>query len=391
MQKEKLIIIFTVLVDVIGFGIVIPILPFYVGSFGASAFTITLLFACFSFFAFISSPFLGALSDKIGRRPVLIVSILSTAVGWFVFASAHTIAVLFLGRIIDGVAAGNFTIAQSYLVDMSRDEKERTTNLGIIGATFGIGFMLGPLIGGLLSKVSHAFPFWFAGMLASANTLTAYFFLPETHHHRNTEAALNYNPLLPLLRAALDKKLRPNYLNWFLFALGFITSQTVFALYVKAAFGFDSFTTGLLFTAAGVFSALNQGLLLKRVWLKYFSQIKLELSMFALFGLGLVLMGSTSLWLFYLAIPLIATGQSVLRVVITSEVAGHAEPHMKGEMIGILSAVMAASMVVGPIFAGALFELHHSTPFFAAAAFMAIGFTITLRRHRKTIATSVTA
>src|SRR3990172_6020400 len=110
MQKEKITILLTVLVDVLGFGIVIPILPFYVTSFGASAFTVTLLFSSFALFAFVSSPFLGALSDKIGRRPVLIFSIASTAIGWFVFAAADSIVLLFIGRIIDGAAAGNFTV-----------------------------------------------------------------------------------------------------------------------------------------------------------------------------------------------------------------------------------------------------------------------------------------
>lgn len=176
MKKEKLIIIFTVLVDVIGFGIVIPILPFYVTGFGASATIVTLLFASFSFFAFFSSPLLGAVSDRIGRRPVLILSITSTAIGWFVFAGATSIPILFLGRIVDGAAAGNFSIAQSYLVDISENEEERTVNLGLIGAMFGIGFMLGPIIGGALAKVSHATPFWFAGGLATLNAIAVVLF-----------------------------------------------------------------------------------------------------------------------------------------------------------------------------------------------------------------------
>ena len=156
MQKEKLVVLFTVFVDVIGFGIVIPILPFYVGSFGASPFLITLLFASFAFFAFLSSPLLGALSDKIGRRPILIASITSTAIGWFVFAGATSIPFLFLGRIIDGSAAGNFTVAQGCLVDLARDEKERSSNLGLIGAAFGVGFMIGPVLGG----AEYRFPFF---------------------------------------------------------------------------------------------------------------------------------------------------------------------------------------------------------------------------------------
>ena len=123
MQKQKLIVISSVLVDVIGFGIVIPILPFYVTEFGASAVTVTFLFATFSFFSFLSAPLLGAWSDRIGRRPIFLLSVTSTAIGWFVFASANSLWMLFLGRIIDGCAAGNFTTAQSYMVDLAKDEK----------------------------------------------------------------------------------------------------------------------------------------------------------------------------------------------------------------------------------------------------------------------------
>jgi multidrug resistance protein len=193
MSKEKLIILFTVFVDVLGIGIVIPILPFYVQEFGSSPTTVTFLFSTFSLFAFLSSPWLGALSDRIGRRPVMIGSIISTAIGWFVFAGATTIHMLFIGRIIDGIAAGNLSIAQSTLVDIAKDEKERTQNLGIMGAAFGVGFMVGPFIGGLLSTFSHSAPFWFTGGLALVNAVVAYFVLPETHHDLNTEGRLSAN------------------------------------------------------------------------------------------------------------------------------------------------------------------------------------------------------
>jgi len=379
MQKQKLTILFTVFVDVVGFGIVIPILPYYVGSFGASPFTISLLFASFAFFAFLSAPFLGALSDKIGRRPVLIASISSTAIGWFVFAGAQTITLLFIGRIIDGIAAGNFTIAQSYLVDISRDERERTANLGILGAVFGIGFTVGPMVGGVLSTVSHAFPFWFAGMLALVNALLALFTLPETHFQRST-LPLSFNPLRPLARAALDRKLRPLYISWVLFALAFVTSQTVYAMYAERALGFDSFTTGMLFTLSGIFMALNQGLLLKRFWLKRFNEEQLEFGMLAALGIGLVLMSVHSVWFFAIGTPLLSVAQSTLRVVVTSRAAGMSDPQMKGEIIGILTSIFAGAMVVGPPVAGALFEVWWSLPFLTAAGCAAAAILISQRR-----------
>jgi DHA1 family tetracycline resistance protein-like MFS transporter len=382
MQKEKLVVLFTVFVDVIGFGIVIPILPFYVGSFGASPFVITLLFASFAFFAFLSSPFLGALSDKIGRRPVLIASITSTAIGWFVFAGATNIPLLFLGRIIDGSAAGNFTVAQGCLVDLARDEKERSSNLGLVGAAFGVGFMIGPVLGGVLSTVSHSFPFLCAGILAAINALLAYFFLPETHKRRDRNAAISFNPLLPLARAAVNKKLRPLFMSWLFFAVAMSASQSVFALYGQHAYNFDSFKTGLIFAATGVFAVLNQTVLLRGFWLKYFNESQLEVIMTIILGVSFVLLGSDLLFLFYIALPLFATGQSVQRVVITSEVTGKTDPLMKGEALGILTSIMAASMVVGPIVGGALFEIHDGYPFFLASVLMLFSLIIALQ-YRK--------
>jgi len=371
-QKEKLIVVFTVLVDVIGFGIVIPILPFYVQSFGASAFTITLLFSTFALFAFVSAPFLGALSDRIGRRPILLLSIASTAIGWYIFASAPSILFLFLGRIIDGSAAGNFAVAQSSLVDLSRDEKERATNLGLIGASFGLGFMIGPVIGGALSTVSHSFPFYFTGMLATVNVILAFFFLPETNKKIDPQAVISFNPLSPLRRAALNVPLRPFFFRWILFAISFFLSQSIFALFAEGVFGFNSLTTGVLFTIIGVTMILNQGILLKYVWLRYFSEVRLESIMLVVMAVSLGLMGSKILLLFYVGIATMAVSQSLLRIVITSRVAGAAPPRMKGEVIGMMSSLMAGSMVVAPVVGGALFELEPSYPYAAAVVLMAV-------------------
>ena len=382
MQREKIVVLLTVFVDVLGVGIVIPILPFYVGSFGASPFVITLLFSSFAFFAFLSSPFLGALSDKIGRRPVLIASISSTAVGWFVFAGANSIPLLFLGRIIDGLAAGNFTVAQGCLVDLAKDERERSTNIGLIGATFGVGLMIGPLLGGLLSTVSHSFPFWCAGILAAVNVVLTYMFLPETHRRRDPKSPISFNPLAPLARAAADRKLRPLYLTWIIFAFAISSSQSVFALYGQHAYNFDSFTMGMIFALTGIFAALNQTVLLRRVWLKFFTEERLMLVMTSLLGLGFLFFGLDILVLFFVSLPLFATGQSVQRVVITSRVTGRADPLKKGEALGILTSLMSATMVVGPIVGGALFEIHDGYPFYFAGTLMIISLIVSTRSGR---------
>jgi multidrug resistance protein len=373
MQKQKLIIISAVLIDVIGFGIVIPILPFYVREFGVAPTTITLLFATFSFFSFLSAPLLGAWSDRIGRRPILILSITSTAIGWIVFASAHSLWMLFLGRIIDGLAAGNFTTAQSYMVDLAKDEKERTSNIGFIGAAFGVGFILGPLIGGVLSKVSHSFPFWIAGALAATNALSALFFLPETHQRREHQQSLSFNPFAPLVRAAQDKKLRPLYFTWSFFSFAIVTSQSVFGLFVKDVFDFNAFQTGMTFTIIGVIVVMNQGFLLKRFWLSRFSESTLEISMLLLLAFSSLLVALEYLPLFYFSLLGVGTGQAILRVVLTSQAAAATDPLKKGETMGILSGLMSAYMVIAPLIAGYLYQLYYSGPYILSATLLLLG------------------
>jgi len=385
MQRQKLIVISSVLVDVIGFGIVIPILPFYVTEFGVSAVTVTLLFAAFSFFSFLSAPLLGAWSDRIGRRPIFLLSVTSTAIGWFVFANAHSLWMLFLGRIIDGCAAGNFTTAQSYMVDLAKDEKERSANIGLIGAAFGIGFILGPFIGGALSKVSHAFPFWIAGALAATNAFSAFFFLPETHHQRDAHSPMNFNPLAPLMRAAQDKKMRPLYFTWSFFAFAIVTSQAVFGLFVKDVFGFSAFQTGMMFTIVGVIVVINQGFLLKKFWLNKFTEARLEMIMLIVLAVSSLMVSTEMLPLFYLSFLGAGTGQAILRVVITSQAAAAADPSKKGETMGILSALMSVYMVIAPILSGYIYEIHHSGPYFLSSALLLLGvyFAWMFKRRRE--------
>jgi MFS family permease len=379
MTRQKFIILSTVFIDILGFGIVIPILPYYLLEFGATPFTITILFSVYSLCAFLSAPLLGALSDRIGRRPVILLSISTTSIGWFVFASAVSIPLLFLGRIIDGLAAGNFSTAQSYLIDISKnDEKERIKNLGIIGATFGIGFILGPIIGGILSKISHSFPFYFAGTMAFANGISAYFFLEESNHHRTTER-LRYNPLLPITKAVRSEQLRPLFLKWFLFSLSVVIVQTIFALFVQQAFHYDSLQTGILFTAVGVIIAVNQTLLLNKFWIKRFTNHQLELIMQCLTIVGLLFAASQQQFLFFAAIPLIGTSQAIYRVVIANEAIRRSNPNAKGEIMGTIASVMTLAMVITPIASGILFEQNISLPFIAGALFAIIIVLVALK------------
>ena len=374
MQKEKVIIVMTVLIDVLGMGIIIPVLPFYVESFGASALTLTMLFSVYALFSFVSGPFLGALSDRIGRRPVLIASIVSTAIGWFVFASAHAIWVLFLGRIIDGMAAGNLPITQSYLVDIARSDEERTTNLGIIGAVFGIGFIIGPGIGGALSSISHPLPFFFVGALATLNAVAALLFLPESLTRLDKEKKVALNPFRPLVNAVRDRQLRSRYVAWFFFGLSFSGMQSIFALYLGKVFGFNVAMVGTIYTGMGIVIFANQTLLLRRFWLRFFRESALEIWPFLSNAAGLLLLMAPFVPFLVVGIVFHMFSQSLLRVTVQSRAAGMAGPRRRGEVLGIMASVLSAAMIGGPLLAGALYDFEPFLPFAACGLALIAGF-----------------
>src|SRR4028119_2121433 len=182
MKRSPLLVIFiTVFIDLIGFGIVIPVLPYYVEgtNFNATPRTVGILFASYSVMQLIFSPILGRLSDKYGRRPILFFSLLGTSLGFLILGLATTLWMLFLGRIIDGITGGNISTAQAYIADITTPEN-RAKSMGLIGAAFGLGFTFGPAIGGVLSQWGIGVPFFFAGGLALANAVLLYFTLPET-------------------------------------------------------------------------------------------------------------------------------------------------------------------------------------------------------------------
>jgi len=384
MNKTKILILTTVFIDVVGMGIIIPILPFYVERFTSSAFLITSLFAVYAMCSFFSAPVIGAISDRVGRKAMLIASIFSTSIGWFVFAAAPNLFFLYLGRIIDGLAAGNLPIAQAYLVDISKNDKERSQNLGLIGAVFGIAFILGPLFGGLLGSISHSFPFWFVGTLALVNGILGIFILPETHNDRGENKKISINPFVPLGRAIKNKSLLPNYLAWFLFGLAISSFQSVFTLYAQKTFGFGTAAVGWIFAGMGVVIAINQMFALKHFWLKYFREPVLELSMIVIYGIGFLFMAVGNLPFLVIALVLQTFGQSVLRVVMNSQILSKTDPKMKGETLGVTTSINSLSMAIGPFVAGFLFGFSKYLPF-VLSSILLFGAAAVLYKNRKAL------
>jgi len=382
MDKIKFQILFTVFIDILGFAIIIPTLPYYVESFGATPLQLTMLIATFSLFSFFSAPILGAISDKIGRRPVLIASLASTAVGWVVFSLANSLWLLFLGRVIDGVAAGNIPIAQSYLIDIAKNEKERTENLGMIGAIVGIGFIIGPAIGGLLSGIAPSAPFWFVAVLSLINTVLCYFYLPEVHTKREAhQEKISLNPLRPVMGAIRNKNLRAGYAIWLLFAIPICIYHSIFPLYLSGAFKFTAVGTGLFLTFVGFIIAINQGLLMKNFWLK-FNEKKLEIIIFPIFALSFFLMALENIYIFLAAVIATTTAQVILRALVPSQIVGKDDAH-RGEIMGTLSSIESVAMIIGPIIAGYAFEKNITLPFWIAGLIAMVLITVSFKNFKK--------
>ncbi|MFA6353387.1 MAG: MFS transporter [Candidatus Paceibacterota bacterium] len=380
--SPKIIILFTVFLDVLGLGVIIPILPFYVESFHVSGIVVTSLFAVFALFSFFSAPILGAISDRKGRRPVLLISLASSAVGWLIFAFSNTIFGLFLGRIIDGSAAGNISTAQNYLVDIAKDQKERTKNLGLIGAVFGVSFIVGPLVGGVLSTISMKLPFIVVGIMAVLNTILAYFFLPETHHKRNTEK-ISLNPFSPILKAFKNKNILPLYMAWLFFGIAISLNQSIFALYIAKVFSWTVITSGFLMALVGVIISINQAFAIQKIWLKYFKESFLMIWVFIPFAFGYLIMAIPFKFAFLLGLIITAFGQSLMRVIMTSQIIGFSKKEEQGENMGILSSIISLSMILGPLFGGFIYETHPSFPFILSGIILFITFIFILNTYKK--------
>ena len=254
-MKPLAIVFLTIFVNLVGFGIIIPLLPFYAQTFGASPLVIGLLFASFSVSQLVAAPILGDLSDRWGRRPVLIFSLLGTVVSFVMLALAQSLAMLFAARIVDGLSGGNITTARAYIADITTEEK-RAKAFGVLGAAFGLGFIVGPALGAAFSHISYTAPIWAAAAITVVATALAYFWLPETVHRAHAGGRAPWHALADLWRRThLRRLFTIDFVYWTAFAV----YQTTFALFGAHRFGFDAAHTGYLLSAFGFLGVVVQG------------------------------------------------------------------------------------------------------------------------------------
>ncbi len=361
LNQKMGVILLANLINVLGFSVVIPVLPFYVESMGLNAIIVTSLFAVFAFCEFLSAPYLGSMSEKYGRRPILLLSIFSSFLGWVIFALAKNPLFLFLGRAVDGLAAGNFTIMQNIIGDIAEDRKERVKWFGLFGATFGIGFIIGPVLGGVLSKISINLPFFAVAGLSLLSFILVWNFLPESHKHMDKSRELDINPLKPIFRVLKEKRNQRTMLVWFLLMAAMGGVQSVSSLFLKDIYGFDVTGISAFMMVISFLMILNQIFLMK-IWTHDRRENKVEKIFLLMLGVAYLMI--TSHWtIALLSIPLIAIGEGTMRALLSDRMFSDAGPKEKGEMVGVQGSVMALAAAISSYIAGVLFVQNQSWPF----------------------------
>jgi DHA1 family tetracycline resistance protein-like MFS transporter len=372
---SPLVIIFvTVFIDLLGFGIIIPLLPFYAESFGASAFTIGLLGTSFSLMQFLFSPVWGRWSDRIGRKPIILVGLMGSCLSYLGLALSTSLSLLFVARIIGGIAGANIPTAQAYIADVTTPEN-RARGMGMVGAAFGLGFIFGPALGGVLSRISPEAPMWFASALCFANFVAAWFLLPES---RSVDASTRSLGRMEAFRHAFTKPTLLLLLAlYFIVTLAFSGFEATFALFSEAKFGYTASTIGFVFAFIGVILAIVQGVLVGKV-VKVISERRLiPLAILAIsLGIGLIpfvwnvptLLG---------ALFVLAVGMGFNNPSLSSMVSRLADPNDQGGILGLASSLASLGRVVGPAFGGYLYDAYGmTTPYLTAAALMMLAFAV---------------
>ncbi len=427
MRKSPLFIIFTtIFVDLVGFGIVLPVLPLYARTFGASPLIIGVIVASFSLMQFFFMPVWGRVSDRIGRRPVILWSLVASAISYLIYGFAHSLVVLIISRVFAGIAGATVSTAQAYIADVTTSEN-RAKGMGLIGAAFGLGFIFGPVIGGILSEpglilrhissilhngVFEGFARWldgqsaviglsaeggvrfdipalFAAALCLGNAILAYFRLPESlsPEHRSVKAMRTVSRKV-LFHALFKPYLGVLLLLFFITTFSYANTYGTLPLFTGQAMQLSASENGYLFAFMGLITAVMQGGFIGRLT-KVFGERRLLLigCMSMVVGFTLLAFSSTTVMLAG-AVIFLSSGTGMCNPIIPSLITQESDPREHGSMLGISQSFSSLGRVLGPTWGGLTYDrLGHQWPFFTAAMFMTVasflGFRILHQRRIK--------
>ncbi len=351
-HKSTLVVFLTVFIDLLGFGIVIPLLPFYGEHFGATPTVIGLLSSSYSLMQFLFIPFWGRLSDRLGRRPIILLSVFGSFVSYMVFGFAGSLFLLFLSRILGGFMGANISTAYAYIAD-STDEKDRAKYMGLIGAAFGVGFMLGPFVGGLTSRISYGAPGFIAAALSLVNVVLAYFMLPESlkekAKHPRKATLLNVSAIRDAFRKPAIANL---VLVSFFYTVAFSNLYVAFPLFTGDVFKYGTEANGYLFAYIGLIAIVIQGGAIGKL-VKRFGERGLIITGIVMLLAGLTFVpDARSLSFLVVLITILAIGSALVTPPLTSLVSKYAGAGEYGSVLGVSRSFSSLARVIGPFWGG---------------------------------------
>jgi DHA1 family tetracycline resistance protein-like MFS transporter len=402
------IIFFTTFLDLLGVGIIIPIIaPLFLDtghhllpdsfSFTQRTMTMGVLISSFSLMQFFGSSFLGALSDKWGRKKVLFLSIMGTSLGYIILALGIELGVLwmlFAGRMLNGFCAGNLAVIYSSIADVS-DPQAKSRNFGMVGAAFGIGFVIGPFLGGkladhnLVSWFNYATPFWFASCLSILNLGLIYGRFRETIGMRINRSLTLATGFRNIQTAFTHASLRKVFMVSFLFIFGFTFFTQFIQVYLIEIFSYRESDIGELFAYIGIWIALTQGIIIRPISKRFAARRVLQLTMLCLSLAMLALLLPTQSWQLYVVLPFISIFQGLSMPNITATVSNMADGSIQGEILGINQSVNAFAQMLPPLIGGVLVGFDVHMPIYGSALFILLAWFMLQRipRHGQQLTT----
>lgn len=376
--KKHLMIIFVIMfTEVLGFSMVIPIMPFLGLSLGLNPFQIGLIMSVFSFSQLFASPITGKLSDRFGRKPILLISQTSTLVGFFLLGIADSVWLLVAARLIDGLIGSNMTVSQAYISDVTSPQ-DRTKIYGYSSAVFGAGLIFGPLIGGILSTINYSIPMLFAAGISLISIILVILFLPESLSSKNEKIKIKFNEIIPvgeIKRFFKDSNVRKVLLLFFVYSFGFMLFITSFPLFAKFQIQVTAQEVGFLMAWVGILRVIFQILLINPLQKKFGENSTLIFGIISLVFTMVILVFTTDYIFAFIPFIFIAFGTGVCRPIFTSKLTKSVSKEETGSVLGVNNALSSIAQIITPILSGAMIQY---LPSLLLPALSAIFFTILL-------------
>lgn len=396
-NKPFLFILFTAFLSILGIGLIIPVIPFivarYVGAKNTNeiALLVGLITSLYAFCQFFAAPVLGALSDKFGRRPILLLCLFGSAIGYIMFGIGGSMAIILLSRIIDGITGGDVSTAMAYVADVTKPQ-ERGKYFGIVGAVIGLGFILGPSVGGLVAHISLSAPLFLAAALTLLNMLYGYFVLPEslTKENRNADFSVHHlNPFTQIQYILKNNTLTMLMIVGAFYYFAFAQMQSIASIFFKDTLNWTPGNIGFYFLILGTCDMITQGFLAGKL-VEKFGTVKIVLSGFIVTAIAFSINALLPIFPFaffaYVYVVIYSLGSGFFEPAFGGLISSSASPQEQGRVQGASQSVQSITRILGPLFAAFLYSINHSLSWISCVIFSLIGAVYLFGKREKILA-----